>query len=157
MFDTEEIRIRKMSDSQIEEGLHLIWTVFQEFVAPDYSQEGRDYFYNKYMDGGFRSKLAAGKESMYGAYVGDKLAGVLSYSERNTVSCVFVDGNYHRMGIGKKLFETILQKLRKQGVTEVKLNASPYALPFYRHIGFEETGAQASYNGILYTPMKLLL
>lgn len=157
MFDTENIQIRKMATSEIENGLHLIWTVFQEFVVPDYSQEGRDYFYNEYINGNFKSKFTAGKEYMYGAYIGEKLVGVVSYSERNTVSCAFVDGDYHHMGIGKKLFETVLQKLRNQGVSEIKLNASPYALPFYRYIGFKETGTQTSYKGILYTPMKLLL
>ncbi len=44
-----------------------------------------------------------------------------------------------------------------RGVTEVKLNASPYAVPFYYRMGFKAIGEQSSYKGILYTPMKITL
>lgn len=158
MQSQDNLEIRKLKLDEIGEALHIIWEVFQEFVAPDYTQEGIDNFYIEYIQGEwFREKFKEGKEVMYGAFVDNILVGVLSISEKNTVSCVFVKGNYHGMGIGKKLFNKVLHQLRNRGVERIKLNASPYAVPFYHHIGFKDTDMQSSYKGIVYTPMELVI
>ncbi|MDE5680545.1 MAG: GNAT family N-acetyltransferase, partial [Lachnospiraceae bacterium] len=39
----------------------------------------------------------------------------------------------------------------------IKLNAAPYAIPFYHAIGFTDIGAESIYQGIRYTPMELQL
>ena len=45
---------------------------------------------------------------------------------------------YHRMGIGKGLFDIVIKEARSKGATEIRLNASPYAVLFYLHgISFE--------------------
>ncbi len=158
MLDRNKIEIKELKLSEIEEGFQLIWEVFQEFVASDYMQEGIDAFYEEFVQGErFREKFSSRKETMYGAFIGDKLVGVLSLSEKNTVSCMFIDGNYHRMGIGSELFYAVIEKLHNKGVKRITLNASPYAVPFYHHIGFVDIGAQTEYKGIVYTPMELLL
>lgn len=150
--------ITKLTPENIEEGLEVIWEVFQEFVASDYTREGIDCFYSEFIKSEkFRKKFADGTEVMYGAYVDGELAGVLSISDLNTVSCVFVKGKYHRMGIGRKLFEIVIKELKDRDAAEIKLNASPYAVPFYHAMGFDDTGAESSYKGIVYTPMKLAL
>ena len=52
------IEIRLLDDKQTEEAFSLIWEVFLEFVAPDYTQEGIDNFYQEYVHGaGFRNKF----------------------------------------------------------------------------------------------------
>lgn len=152
------LKIKVVTSEKIDEGFQVIWEVFREFVAPDYTQEGIDCFYSEFIKSEqFRKKFLEGREVMYGAYIDDELTGVLCISVMNTVSCVFVKGKYHRMGIGKKLFEAVIEKLKYQGVTEITLNASPYALPFYHAIGFCDTNVQSTYKGIVYTPMALLL
>ena len=154
-----DIKIRIMEYSELDKAFNLIWNVFKEFVAPDYTQEGIDNFHTEFILGKrFREKFTVGNEVMYGAYIEDEiLAGALSLSVNNTVSCIFVDGQYHRLGIGKKLFDTVKQEMRRRGAAAIKLNASPYALPFYHNIGFEDIGEQAIYKGIVYTPMGLTL
>lgn len=153
-----DLMIKKVALEDIEEGFQVIWEVFSEFVAPDYTQEGIDYFYSEFVKGKkFRKKFMDGTEVMYGAYAGDELAGVLSISLTNTVSCVFVKGKYHRMGIGKKLFEIVIKESKRQGVAQIRLNASPYAISFYHAIGFHDTNVRSSYKGIVYTPMALSL
>lgn len=52
---------------------------------------------------------------MYGAYVSDKLAGVLSVSSQNTISCIFVKKEYHKQGIGTTLIDTVLTELKEKG------------------------------------------
>ena len=152
------IIIKRILTENIDRGLNLIWKVFQEYVAPYYTKEGIDFFHSTYIDGErFRNKIKNGEEIMFGAFVQNELVGVLILSCNNTVSCAFVDGKYHRMGIGKALFEMVISELKQRGEKELKLNASPYAIGFYHALGFEDMDVQSDYNGILYTPMLLNL
>ena len=153
-----QITIRPMEISRLEEAFQLIWDVFQKFVAPDYSKEGINAFYEQFIIGEkFRNKFLLGEEIMYGAYDEDRLIGVLSISKKNTVSCVFVDEAYHHMGVGRKLFSLVISQLRSRGAMCIRLNASPYAEKFYHSLGFIDIGEKSSYNGIVYTPMELKL
>jgi hypothetical protein len=34
--------IRKITEENLQEALELVWKIFQEFEAPEYSQEGID-------------------------------------------------------------------------------------------------------------------
>lgn len=152
------IQIKLIDKTELDKGFALIWDVFREFVAPDYTEEGIKTFYEQFIIGAkFRDKFNTGAEVMYGAYVEDKLVGVLSISQYNTVSCVFVAKEYHRRGVGTKLFSFVIERLKKEGVKKIKLNASPYAVLFYHSLGFKDAGAKSSYKGIVYTPMELLI
>lgn len=154
----DQYLIRKVYHEELDEAFTLIWNVFQEFVAPDYTKEGVDYFYDQFITGKkFRSDFFTGIQTMYGAFDNDRLAGVLSISKDNHVSCVFVDGNDQRKGIAAKLFSKIISELRQQGAEKIRLNASPYGVPFYHAIGFTDTNPEKVYHGIRYTPMELRL
>ena len=37
---------------------------------------------------------------------------------------------------------------------KITVNAAPYAVGFYRQIGFEDVAPQLSKDGIIYTPME---
>ena len=63
----------------------------------------------------------------------------------------FVDGEYHRRGIGTKLFWRLRGDFPGQKIT---LNSSPYGLPFYKALGFKETENEQTVNGIRFTPME---
>ena len=157
-YSSINLSIRKVALEDLDKGLELIWDVFLRFVAPDYSQEAINFFYSQFINGTrFRQKFIDGDEVMYGAYVCDDLVGVLSISARNTISCTFVKEKYHRMGIGKRLFDAVIKLLKQRGETEISLNASPYAINFYHKLGFCDTDVQSTYNGMIYTPMKLTL
>lgn len=151
------IEIKNVKENELESAFQLIWNVFKEFVAPDYQERGIKTFYEKFIENNeFRAKFKEGREIMYGAYVEGELKGVLSVG-RSHISCVFVDGKYHRRGIGRKLFQTVIEELKTNGIKEIKLNASPYAVEFYRRLGFKDIGERSEYEGIVYTPMKMLL
>lgn len=150
-MDTE---IKIINPSDILSAMNLIEECFDLFVAPDYSNKGIETFKNKYINNQkFIDKFIYGTEKMYGAYMEDLLVGCISISINNTISCCFVKAKYHRMGIATLLFKTVRNELAGRNVNIIKLNASPYAVPFYRAIGFLETGEEAEYEGIRYTPM----
>ena len=152
------IEIRGVGYESIQTAMKLIEEVFDEFIARDYSEQGIKIFKENFITNQkFIAKYADEREKMYGAYDGGDLVGCLSVSLHHTISCVFVKREYQRKGIASKLLNTVIDELKKKRVTVIKLNASPYGLPFYKAIGFIETGDVSNYNGIIYTPMMFTI
>ena len=90
---------------------------------------------------------------MYGAFKGDKLVGVIaSRSEGTHVALFFVDGIFHRQGIGTKLFQTVRKDCHSVKMT---VNSSPYAVPIYHKLGFVDVDKEQVVNGLRFTPMEL--
>ena len=88
----------------------------------------------------------------YGAFDGERLVGLLAIREQKRHICFFfVDGEYHRRGIGTKLFKRMREDFPSQSIT---LNSSPYGLPFYKALGFTATDSEQTVNGIRFTPME---
>ena len=88
----------------------------------------------------------------YGAFDGEKLIGEIAIRpDRKHICFFFVDGRYHRRGIGTRMFRRLLEDYPGETIT---LNSSPYGLPFYKAIGFAATEEEKTVNGIRFTPMK---
>lgn len=152
------IAIKKLEDKEkIEESLSLAWKVFNEYEAPDYSQEGIDEFYRCIHDEEYLSTLR-----IFGAFAKDKpedelaegrLVGVIATRDKGShIALFFVDGKYQRQGIGRKLFQTVLAESFNGKMT---VNSSPYAVPVYYKLGFRHTDTEQIVNGIRFIPMKL--
>lgn len=153
-----EYLIKKVCFADLDSAFSIIWNTFMEFVAPDYSIEGIETFKVSYIENDeFKDYFKNGKQIMYGAYLKDDLAGVISISSNNKVSCAFVDKKYHRKGVATLLFKQIISELREKKVEKITLNASPYAIPFYHTLGFKDLDVQKEFKGIIYTPMELIL
>lgn len=150
--------IKNIDFDNIGEAFKLVKNVFMEFDAPDYSQEGINEFIEQIIENQeFINKFKTGEQIMIGAFHDDKIIGVLSISIRNHISLIFVDKKYHRMGIATKLFNEIHSRLQLKNIDKIKLNSSPYAIPFYEKIGFVSTDIEQTKNGIRYTPMEFTL
>ena len=143
-----DIHIRALDKNEITEALSLVWSVFMEYEAPDYSQEGVEEFYKSIHDESYLSQLC-----MYGAYKDNRLVGVIATRNEGThIALFFVDGNYHRQGIGKKLFQTIKRECHSDKMT---VNSSPYAVPVYHKLGFHDVDNEQVVSGLRFTPMEL--
>lgn len=139
--------IKKLTASETQTALDLAWKVFQEYEAPDYSKEGVEEFYRSIHDDNYLAML-----SLYGAFVSEKLVGVIATrSEGTHIALFFVEGEYHRNGIGKKLFQTVLSQCSTNRMT---VNSSPYAVPVYHKLGFTDTDTEQVINGLRFTPME---
>lgn len=144
----DEVIIKHIDN--IAAALPLVWDTFMEFEAPDYSEQGAAEFYNSIHDEDYLRQLSA-----YGAYSGDTLLGVIaSRNEGAHIALFFVDGKYHRRGIGRKLFERLKADCTFKKMT---VNSSPYAVGVYESFGFCPTDTVQTVNGIRFTPMKLIL
>lgn len=142
--------MRKLAESEIPAAHSLAWKVFCEYESPDYSEEGTESFRKTLYDPAYLSGLV-----YYGTFEGSKLVALCAIrSEKRHICFMFVDGSYHRRGIGSRLIRHVLNDYKGGSVT---LNSSPYGLPFYKAVGFVPTEEEKTVDGIRFTPMKICM
>ena len=139
--------VRRLLQNEIPAALELAWEVFSEYESPDYAPEGTEEFRKclhdeKYLDG----------IEYYGTFDGEKLIGTIGIrADKKHICFFFVDGDYHRKGIGTGMFRYLLKDYSSKTIT---LNSSPYGVPFYKAVGFVPTDEEKTVNGIRFTPME---
>ncbi len=140
------MEIRELAKEEYSAALDLAWEVFGVFEAPDYAPQGTQAFYASIHDPDFLAQLR-----IYGAFDGDALIGILATRSGGThIALFFVRGAYHRQGVGRQLF---LRACGENPTGQMTVNSSPYAVEVYRRLGFCETDAEQTTDGIRYTPM----
>ncbi len=146
-----------MSD-EWEEIISLVWKTFLEFESDIYSQQGVESFRKFITDNMLKRMFDRGMYQVMVACRENKIIGVIALRDENHISLLFVDKAYHYRGVARalvaKLGSYVKNELNKQKMT---VNASPYAIGFYHKLGFQDLGEEAEADGIIYTPMQLLL
>lgn len=139
--------IRKIEMDEIQQALALILTGFNTYVAPDYTLEGVETFYELLHD-----PQTIGLAEYWGAFEGEKILGVIaSRRQRSHICFFFVDGEPQNRKIGRALFTYFLRETDCRVVT---VNSSPYAEPIYHSMGFQDMGPRRISDGIIFTPME---
>lgn len=138
--------IRLIRPEEKGDAIRLISSVFMEFEAPDYSEEGIRAFLSFLSEPEMLALF-----TMYGAFEKETLIGVLAVRDRVHISLFFVDGKWHKQGIGTALFHRFLSETDADMIT---VNAAPFAVPFYRKLGFIAVDTEKTENGIRYRPMQ---
>ena len=149
--------IRRVNENELDQALDLVYKVFMEFEAPDYPAEGVGAFVNDIIKNeGFKEGCITGKLKMYGAFDGDTIIGIMTMRKESHVMLAFVDKAQHKRGVGRKLFEHILKEtvLENPEITDITVNSSPYAVGFYKKLGFIETDVLQEKHGIRFVPMS---
>ena len=158
MIRIRGVELREGGRDDWEPALALAWKVFNEFDAADYTPEGKESFRTFLGDGALDRMFRVGSYRLFVAVLYGNVIGMLTLRERAHISLLFVDGNCHRNGVGSdlvRLAATTIGRERRGRVMTV--NASPYAVDFYKKLGFVATGKEQTHEGIRYTPMKLVL
>ena len=139
--------IRRILKEEMKEALDLIWKVFLKYEAPDYTQEGIEEFKKTIDDTSWVES-----RDFYGAYDENNiLLGVIATKDITHIALFFVDGKYHKQGIGRMLYNKVKSLNEKDFFT---VNSSPYAHEVYKHLGFEDTNTEQNVNGLRFHPMK---
>lgn len=151
----EYSRMKQGDESQV---FNFISGVFNQFVAPEFSQEGIDEFMKyiqpdelvKHLKSNHFGLMASFKSEIIGAIV------VRNY---NHVALFFVDARYQRKGIGRELFRMALEICNNQEIkpSQITVNASPNSGNAYKNLQFEATDTVQCVNGIRFIPMALRL
>ncbi|ONI46069.1 hypothetical protein AN641_00270 [Candidatus Epulonipiscioides gigas] len=138
--------IKKLLKQELLPALKLVWNVFLEFEAPDYSEQGINTFKNYIADEAMMFEL-----EFYGAFKDDELLGIIAMRNKNHLTMLFTKKEHHKKGVAKLLFNHILQ------ITDEKIftvNSSPYAVEIYHKLGFTDTDNEKEINGIRFTSMQ---
>ncbi|MDO4188291.1 MAG: GNAT family N-acetyltransferase [Lachnospiraceae bacterium] len=150
----EDIEIRPIKSNEWEEAMGLAWDTFILFEAPEYSKEGIESFRNFVNDPILKRLFLEGKYRAVAAYDNGFMVGIIGVRNETHISLLFVDSEYHRRGIAKKLMHKIFEMTYNDyGKREMTVNSSPYAVGFYHKIGFKDTDVEQTTDGIRYTPM----
>lgn len=151
-----EIRIRPLQTAELSAASILIREVFDTFEAPGYPPEGVETFRRFTAPETLTARLHSGEMSIWGAFCGQQLTGVLASRSPSHISLLFVDTPYHRQGIARALFSVFRDHClaARPVLRHITVNSSPYAVEIYRRLGFTTTDAELTADGIRYTPME---
>ena len=138
--------------------MDMVWRTFMRFEAPDYTAEGISNFRDFLTDGRIYHMFQEGTYLMMIALDGDRVVGTISVRNRNHISLLFVDETYHRRGIGRSLIKAMGDYLKKERQElYMSVSAAPYALGFYKRVGFHACAPEKEYSGIRVTSMEKFL
>ena len=156
MNPAARIKIRALRKSDIEEVASLIARVFGRFNGREGTPAATKRYLGHYDLGPERAEL---EKKYFSATVclvavaGTEVVGVLRCNGE-WVRNLFVEGGYHRRGIGSRLMDECERACRRQGLGVLRLNSTLYALPFYEVLGFRKTTGLRRKAGLVYQPMK---
>ncbi len=152
----DQIRIRELAEDGIAEAHALVSSVFNEFVAPLYSDEGISEF-RSFIEPLKLLEWLRANNVILAAEIYGEMVGVIGVRDWNHVSLLFVRGDRQGRGIAKSLLAEALQRCKtaKPDLAQVTVNSSPNAVGAYRRMGFSPTSEEQLTNGIRYVPMVL--
>lgn len=153
MSTSNEYTYRLMKPGEEGDVCNLIVRVFNEFVAPVYSQEGIRTFLTMITPEDLKEKSLG--QFVIVAESNGQLIGILAIRGGKHISLLFVKSEYQGQGIGKKLIragqDMCLEKA--PGLEAITVSSSPNSISFYKSAGFKVTAGEANENGMLYITM----
>ena len=155
----EPVTYRMMKPADAEQVSDLVRTAFDEFIGPDFSEQGVAEFHRYADPEAFRGRVEGGSHFVMVAEVGGRLAGITEIRDCNHVALLFVGKQFHQRGIARALFDRALEQARvtRPDVERVTMNSSRYGVAAYEKLGFRQTGPERSVNGIVFVPMAMRL
>ena len=140
---TPGISVRRLDLSEYKEAASLSLEIYLQTGEEDFDEQGLETFKSFVNDEAMINSLV-----IYGAFDEARLVGVMAVKDEGKhISLFFIREEYHRKGIGRRLFE-------ETSVPEMTVNSSTYAVPFYKSLGFEQVQEPQITNGLKYVPMK---
>lgn len=151
-----KFEFRKLGRREFCEASKLVWNVFSEFEAPEYSDEGILTFKEFINPDKLYENSKNGFMSFWGCFDKQKLIGIIASRESCHISLLFVGKEYHHKGIARELFNNLKAECVKNNPhTEfITVNSSPFAVKIYEQFGFIDTDKELLQDGLRFTPMK---
>ena len=128
----DNILIRTINENEWEEAMNLAWDTFILYEAPEYTKEGITSFRNFVRDPILKTLFIEGKYNVLAAFNNNIIVGIIGVRNETHISLLFVDSEYHKKGIARRLVEKTFERTyEKYGKREMTVNSSPYAVGFY--------------------------
>ena len=151
---TGELRIRFLEPGEETAACALVERVWKACIEHEFTCEGAREFFAYACPEAMRARSGPGQIVLAAEWRGN-LAGMIETRGNDHVSLLFVE--QRGLGLARALFERALElcRERRPDLRLVTVNASLYAVPVYRRLGFEPTGEARCVHGISFVPMLL--
>lgn len=148
------ISIRMATVEDAEKISSLLVDLSEEFIVPEFTSAGREYFLDQLSPENMRERFA-GEFRFWLAENGIDLAGVAAIRGNAHLYYLFVAKPYQGRGLAKRLWLMVRDECMARGNPgPITVNASIYAATAYEQLGFVRTGPIKEINGVLYVPME---
>ena len=166
--NASNVGIRRYRDADAQAVGRLIADTFSEFNLSSAPAEERDlqlgpFRHSRSLDKDHQAAIAKAiwSEMVFVAEVDGQIVGVLR-GRLTRLGSLFVRGDHHRQGIGRRLVARFERECALQGGTAIKVAATLYAVPFYLEMEYRRTTGVRAYrgfggSGLVYQPMKKVL
>ncbi len=136
--------------------VELVLNVFNEFVAPQYSNEGIAEFKKFVNSEAVESRFKDGNIFIL-AKDGQKTVGIIEMRNNSHIALLFVDKACQRQGVAKELVRRAVAVCveRERELEKITVNSSLNAYSAYRSIGFKGEKSVKTVKGIQFIPMEL--
>ncbi len=134
MMEFENITIRKFKSMDSSKVCEIIKRNLIEINSKDYPEDIIIDMCNLYISE-YMIKIAE-KRDIYVAELNGTLIGTASL-DKNVICTVFVDVNYHKCGVGRKLMSFIEDEAKKKSINLIQLHSSLTSLNFYYALGYK--------------------
>lgn len=157
-MEQSEIQYRAIIPGEEIKVCQLVKETFDSIVAPAYSPEGIEVFYQFANPVSMRKRMEKGAP-VYIAMDGAEIAGMIEVRDTNHIALFFVAPGSQRKGIGKGLFRLMSKTALRQfpGLDHFSVNASPNSVAVYKNLGFMLVGTEELKSGIRFIPMECWL
>ena len=153
-----DITYRLMKPDDAAQVSALALSVFDAFIAPEYTPQGIAEFQKYAKTAALLKRVNQDHFVVIGTH-DDTLAGMIEMRQNNHVSLLFVAEAFQRRGLSRVLFDHTISHVRGEGreLERVTVNSSRYGVPAFEALGFRQTGPERAVNGIVFTPMAMRL
>jgi GNAT superfamily N-acetyltransferase len=158
MVERIKYEIRSLTNADAGEASAVVQESFLALAAADWQPDARRVFLEATAREPLEHKLATMTVAA-GAFSEGGIAGVILMPSPGLLGLLFVRPRWLRLGIGRALWESARADIetRFPEVQTVELNATPYAVPFYKSVGFVPISAEFERDGQRATRMACWL
>ena len=150
-----DFTVRTATEDEWEDAMGLAYRTFRKFVEKDYPKEGVENFVDFISDPHLFRMFQMGEYHLWVAESsGGDIVGMGSLRSGSHISLLFVEDKWQLSGVGRRLMEEMESFVKGSGFGYITVNASPYGIPFYHRLGFEDLGGMVLNGGMYVTPMK---
>ncbi len=148
LLERMKYNISSLTNEHVAEASAVIQESFLALAAADWRPDARRAFIDTTAPACLQ-KLLAKMTIAAGAFSEDGITGVILMPSPNLLGILFVRPSCLRLGIGRSLWESARAQIeaRFPEVHTVELNATPYAVPFYKSVGFAPISSEFERDG----------
>lgn len=153
-----ELTARLLTAADADAASVLVHRSFSGLCAGAWEPSAREVFLAESSPRAMGEALRSPAFAM-GVFSEGTMVGIVLMRKPSSVGMLFVHPGCLRQGIGRQLWEQARSHIEASfpGVNTVELNSTPYALAFYRSVGFVPISAQFTIAGCRATRMACWL